>query len=345
MKVFSGAMSGFVLGATTVLMTATTAFTAASAKPLPPVLFDAKSEKLVRVKSYAQQQPKSATVSVVGDLDHPDNQATFSSTANVPLTVFMRDMDSSWKRMRIGGGFGLYSAGGGDSVLFTRGTLIDLNGEKYLAVYEIAPVETAKLSPWQYRATQMTANNFKLRPETLLVLSLWRQKSFVENVKIGDVEPFNASMIETSFNDSEQSVSYFNIMSLKYLRKINDALSRYKTDFEYSTMPPMTTPQDARKALLPYAENAAIFVQPGTNNSYVPNPILSERKLLHLRYKVKKSWRVLPYVMFYEKEMAADGSRGVLMLDGTARRVDNETWQALKKQSKLSVEDEVISDK
>lgn len=317
----------------------------ASAKPLPPVLVDAKSEKLARVKSNAQQKPMGAVVSVVGDLDHPDNQATFTSTAAVPLTIFMRDMDSSWKRVRVGGSFGLYGAANGDTILFTRGKLVNLNGEDYLAVYEIAPIETAKLSPWQYRATQMQASNFKLRPETLLVLSLWRQKSFMENVKIGDIEPFNVSMLEASFNDSEMHGSYFNIMSLKYLRKINDALTRYKTDFEYSTMPPMTTPEAARRALSPYAENAAIFVQPGTNNLYVPNPILSERKLLHLRYKVKKSWRVLPYVMFYEKETAPDGSRGVLMMDGSARRVDDETWQALKKQSKIGVEDEVVSDK
>ena len=102
-------LSGAILGAT--CFSVSLFPSAANAKPLPPVLVDAKSEKLVRVKVSAQQKPnatvKSGVVSVIGDLDHPDNQATFSSTANVPLTVFMRDMDSSWKRVRAGGDFGI----------------------------------------------------------------------------------------------------------------------------------------------------------------------------------------------------------------------------------------------
>jgi len=95
-----------------------------------------------------------------------------------------------------------------------------------------------------------------------------------------------------------------------------------------NVMPPMETAFAARKALLPFAENAAIFTQPGTSQPYKANPLFSNRKREHLS-------RDSAAVIFYEAQPSADGLRAVLSYDGVVRRVNDKQWTRLKKLSLL----------
>lgn len=268
-----------------------------------------------------------STATVIGDLESVDNRAPFIADGTVLLTVRMRDMDASWKQFSLdSSAFSSYSSG----TFYTKGQIVTIDGESYWAVYERAPVNVSKLSSWQYRAEQMAGSRAQLRPETLLSLSLLRSVVVKQYAKLKDIEPFDEAALSPSFNDSTNQVSYFNVVSLKYLRKISDALRGYKADFGDSVFPPTTSPEAARRALSPYAENPAIFVQPGTNNLYVPNAYVSERKLEDFRVKTKRGSRAVFMVVFYEAEVAKDGTRGVLMLDGSVRRLDEDQWARAK---------------
>ncbi len=267
------------------------------------------------------------SVRAVGDLSSAGNRATFIGDGTIPLTVKAGDMNASWQEFHFNSSL---ETDNENTVFYTRGQIVTIDGENYWVAYERAPLDVSKLSSWQYRAEQMAASKGQLHPETVLSLSLLHSAEVKKYARLKDIEPFDETSVSPEFNDSKESVSYFNVMSLKYLRKINEALASYKTDFEYSTMPRMKTPEEARNDLLPYAENPAIFVQPGTNRLYVPNAFLSEEKLAHLRVKTKYGSRAIFMVVFYEDDEASDGSRGVLMLDGSVRRMNEDQWARAK---------------
>ncbi|RYG60747.1 hypothetical protein EON80_24470 [bacterium] len=93
-------------------------------------------------------------------------------------------------------------------------------------------------------------------------------------------------------------------------------------------MPPLNTAFAARKDLEPYSENKAIFTQPGTDNPFKYNPILSGRKRAHLKGKGY-------FVLAYEGDAASDGSRGVLRYNGSVVRVSDAVWLKMKEASMI----------
>ena len=129
------------------------------------------------------------------------------------------------------------------------------------------------------------------------------------------------------FDAAKTTDAFDQSLSLIYLSKIYEAVQSY-SEANLQTLPPMPTAFAARQALLPYAENAAIFTVPGSEQPFKANALFSGRKRAHL-YKRGRA------VLFYEGEIASDGSRGVLLLDGTTQRLDAKAWRELKKISGL----------
>ena len=91
----------------------------------------------------------------------------------------------------------------------------------------------------------------------------------------------------------------------------------------------MDSAAQAREALEEFAQNPAIWTQPGTTRPFAFNSLFSGRKMAHLRGK--GSW-----ILAYEAAPARDGSRAVLRLDGRVVRLGEKQARALLEISRVS---------
>lgn len=138
-------------------------------------------------------------------------------------------------------------------------------------------------------------------------------------IRVGEA-PSGGVVVRHAFSD-RNSASLFN------LKQIGLGLMQYMQDSE-DVLPTMTSAATAKKALLPYLKNESLFVQPGTNSPYLPNSILSRKKLAHIANPSRM-------IAFYEGKPASDGLRAVLFLDGHVQRLNKKQWQLFKRGSKI----------
>ena len=118
-----------------------------------------------------------------------------------------------------------------------------------------------------------------------------------------------------------------NAASQKNLHLIGLAMIAYAQDHN-GTLPPAQTPGIARKVLTFYAGSDKIWVRPDNGQAYLPNAKMSGRKTAHIANTDE-------WVAFYEANASADGTRGVVFLDGTVARITAADWPRYKKASKL----------
>lgn len=118
-----------------------------------------------------------------------------------------------------------------------------------------------------------------------------------------------------------------NTDSQKNLHLIGLALIAYAQDHN-GTLPPAQTPGIARKVLTFYAGSDKIWARGDNSQAYLPNPKMSGRKTSHISNPDE-------WVAFYEANPAADGTRGVVFLDGHVARIPSADWARAKKASKL----------
>lgn len=259
-------------------------------------------------------------------------------TANkVALTIKAKQLDASWRVLSLSGindnnyyydEYGNYVRGGGE--YFTRGLIVRVAGEPFLVAYQPLKSQTKLQTPAEYRAGQMAMTS-GLSTESTLSLALIKTLN-VSAIK--NARPFDKRVLKEPVKGNEVPNHYFYALSQKQLQKVYAALYRYRED-TLGYLPPMTTSALARKALAPYAENDAIFTQPGTTQPFLTNPILSGKLWAHLS---RRGYMVA----FYEPDAAADGKRTVLFLNGKVQRVDEKQWARLRHISKLD-EDESTS--
>ncbi|MBV9467916.1 MAG: hypothetical protein JO316_04325 [Abitibacteriaceae bacterium] len=235
--------------------------------------------------------------------------------AKFPLTVQYKDFGQGWRELNYGGAF-----------YFTKGDTVWLTDEEYLVVYKFAPRTSPLLDNTEYIST-VTGNTPKFTRDDRFELTLLSTRELIPLVTRGNtgVHSFDATVRRPTLDPANFSVTFNQNLSLIYLRKIFEALTSYSAAY-LNVMPPMESAFAARKALLPFAENAAIFTQPGTNQPYKANPLFSNRKREHLRKSASM-------VVFYEAQPAPDDLRAVLLYNGAVRRVDVKTWEKLRKAS------------
>ncbi len=118
-----------------------------------------------------------------------------------------------------------------------------------------------------------------------------------------------------------------NTASLNNLKQLGIALRAYTEEHD-GLLPPMGTPAQAKTALAPLAGSAPVWTRADTSEAYRPNPMLSGRKTAHISNPDE-------FVAFYEMNPAPDGTRGVVFLSGTVRRLTQAEWPRYKKASKL----------
>jgi hypothetical protein len=265
------------------------------------------------------QSPIAIPIAPVAPLKEPYRPTGLDEIirAKFPLAVTYKELGFGWREVEWR-----------STVYFSKGETQRVNDTEYLVAYRFEPQFTSQLSAAEYAAVA-TGNVRAYAPDDRFVITLIAMNELLPYLTGGGTNlrsfdparrraPFDASAVSPAFNQS---------LALIYLEKIFQATRGYAAAY-LQTLPPMESAFAARQALLPFAENAAIFQVPGTDEPFKANPLFSGRKLAHLRNRHKA-------VLFYQAVPAEDGLRAVLLVSGRTRRVDEKSWRYLKEISEL----------
>src|SRR5439155_22779595 len=161
-----------------------------------------------------------------------------------------------------------------------------------------------------------------LKKDTKLWMALLNMRTLGN---LTDIRSF--SLDEELKQNSPANSSAAASSSTSNLKQVSLALLMYVQDY-VEVLPPMKNPQQTKKVLMPYVKNEKVFVQPETKEPYVPNPVLSHKR-------VKQIANPAQFVVFYEAS-PINGTRGVAFLAGHVKRVSESEWARLKRASKIS---------
>jgi len=261
------------------------------------------------------------------------------SGKTLPLTLKLKDLDETWRRLSVGEGgaalnplAAIYGARAGAlmsaGVYYTRGQTVAIGGENYLVAYtaQTKPLDVSKLSAL-LRSGQ-PAEPDRPTVQTTLALALLNLRTVGS---LTDIRPFNLDY-ELTGNEAaaataeEKRLQELSDASAKNLRKLAAAVNTYAG--ERKVLPLLTDARTAEQELVLYAGAPDVFVQPQTKQPYQPNPALSGRKPADFQNADQ-------VVLFYENAPAADGARCVLFLDGHVDRLIEQQWKRLKEAAHL----------
>ncbi len=265
----------------------------------------------------------------------------FLADKTVPLTLQLKDLNSDWRRVNIGGAADaaagparaytalLGLAGGGGGPYYTKGDTVVLEGETYLIAYraQTKPIDYATLLRGGMRAEQMPKPE-PPSPESLLALALVHLRTAGS---LTDIRPFD---LETELAGGDTSAAALDeardkagrATGLQHLRALGVALLAYAQDGD-KTLPPLQDLAATRKALLPYVKEEAVFAHPDTKEPYRANAALAGKKLAAIAQPADT-------IVFYEAKPVSN-TRGVLYLDGHCKRIPESEWPEVKRQSNL----------
>jgi len=250
-----------------------------------------------------------------------DLQAVLSGVQH-PLTLKVKDLDSSWRQVSLGtpdnswlsllrGGTGLTSTG--ITPLFTKGETVSVAGETFLIGYHHT-LSRGELEAVMQNGNPSSAILLVQTPDMVLTLSL-------VNIRlISGLDDVRAFAPLTPEDAQRQAEAAYQSQSLSNLKQIGLAMAQYMQDND-EKLPPMKSAAVAKKALFPFIKSDAVFQQPQTHEPYLPNTSLSGRPLASFQN---------PATMVVYYEAGPDGTRGVVFLDGHAKRIHESEWPALK---------------
>jgi len=232
-----------------------------------------------------------------------------------PLSIGFEDLGAGWRVFEYG------------DLYFTRGETQFLGKSEYVVAYKRVYSNPADLSPREYalyvsRSLYRTGSGDRFRISLLPAQSVQGQftggQTGLRSFAPDDFKPIASLPTSEAFEQN---------LSLVFLRKIGEAVSAYSRA-NLNVLPPLDSAAQARQNLEEFAENPAIFTQPGTTRPFAFNPLFSGRKRAHLK---GKNYLILAY----EAAPGADGSHAVLTLGGTVSRLGSKQWRRLAKASQL----------
>jgi hypothetical protein len=252
-----------------------------------------------------------------------------------PLSLKLSELNSEWRRLRAGGSdssglMGFYSAmmgGVATTHYYTQGKTVTVSGETYIVAYR--PRSKPVNLPGMMSSSRPPAPE-KVTPNTVLCLSLLSMKTAGS---LEDIRPFNLQDEVTESEQAaqggggEESEPSATGSSQSNLKQLALALTMYTQDYD-EVLPPMKQSAAVKKVLMPYVKNEAIFAHPDTKKPYVPNAILSGKKLAHIA-------KPNEMVAFYEASPGSDGKRWVAYLDAHVAQVSETDWPRVKRASKI----------
>lgn len=265
--------------------------------------------------------------------------AELLSGKTIPLALKLKDLNDEWRRINVGpvsssagGVSAIYSAmlGGmaGGGVYYTKGQTVTIGGETYLIAYHALAKTADPVALQQLMRGGQMPEAEKPTAQTGLALSLLNLRL---TGSFNDIRPFNFDF-ETTGNESalatedEKRAQEINSASLTNLRKLGTAVLTYER--ERKLLPLLNDTRIAQEELVLYVSGKEVFIQPETKKPYQPNRALSGKKSADFDKPAET-------VVFYEATASADGTRGVLFLDGHVERCPEAKWKRLKQDAQL----------
>jgi len=229
-----------------------------------------------------------------------------------PLTLKVKDLDSTWRQLsisKVGGAdlLSLFTAGARGAAptldqYYTHGETTVIGGETYLVAYRYA----LKLS-------DLTRDNSntppQITPETTLTLSLINVRQIASLDGIQPYVPVSAAQAQVQTSEASKQASLSN------LKQIGLGIAQYVQDYD-EMYPPMQSTAIAKAAIYPYIKSEAVFQNPTTHEPYRPNTSLSHHSLAEID-------NPSVFVVYTEDGPNPDGTRGVLFADGHAAFVSD----------------------
>jgi hypothetical protein len=295
-----------------------------------------------------------ASVSTYAQKSYAGDFQGLISGEQAPLHRQLKDLDSSWRQVAISGQYemgdlmkswtGLFGAAGYNNIYYTQGQTVRVNDETYVVAYRLPssgkPIDFKSLvenTMGSFGITDCSVNvstsTPKITPETNISLSLLNIKTIGS---LNDVRPFNLKEDLAALEKIEQEskaaceqakLSSANSGDESHLKSLSVALQSYADNHD-GKLPNMKDSDGVKVALKDFVTDESIFFNPETLEPYLPNPSLSGKKLSDLANGDG-------VVAFYEANPAADGTVGVIMVDGYYQRMALEEWQKVKQESKL----------
>ncbi|HVF11147.1 MAG TPA: hypothetical protein VNA16_10110 [Abditibacteriaceae bacterium] len=249
-----------------------------------------------------------------------------------PLTLKLKDLNGEWRCVTISGQSDISGPMGVSAAMlneagsyYTRGQTVAVARETYLVAYHAGGKPAGFATLMRAGAAARPALE-KLTPETTLSLALLnlRTSGSFKGIRVFDLQR-EIGGAEKVVVEAPAANAYSS--SLSNLNQLGQALAMYTQDYD-EVLPPMKDATTMKNALMVYVKNERIFISPITNEAYLPNPILSNKKLAHIVNPAS-------LVSLYEPSPAPDGTRGVCFVDGHTKRIKETEWPQVKKASKI----------
>ena len=247
----------------------------------------------------------------------------------VPIIIKGKELSGSWRTFDTNAGLEeaiMTSIGLPDRrPYFSQGTQLLIGGESYIVAYRVRKPQmdsTRAGESIQQMALRYMKEMETLRPDTTLELSLINLRT-AGNFK--DIKKFDSLPLQAMATTFPVMPSAFAEESNNRLRTLMQSVLQYSEE-EYEKFPVMNNFAIFKKQVGIFAGNDLLFVQPGTGQNYMTNPLLSQRWTGEFKS---------PLAALYEAKPASDGKRAVAFTNGVVRRVSAAEWTKIKKVSKI----------
>jgi hypothetical protein len=301
------------------------------------------------MKKLATLLALTASITTVSLPSRAEDLQSIISGAKVPLTVKFQNLDSTWRQIAVSGVFefgdlmraygSLFGVGSSSGIYYTKGETIEVYGKTYVIAYRIQS-NTQNLS--FQKIIESTVGTYGMNPDcneenlskkllsadTSLVLSLLN----VETIgSLNDIRTFDFKQEQAAaqqvYNEAKATcnksqIDSTNTLVATHLSYLNQAIISYAGQNQ-DKLPKMTDASTVATELNSYIFDATYFYHPITQEAYQPNPSLSGKKLADIA-------NASEIVSFYENTPAADGTIGVVYLDGNVTRIKAEEWAKVK---------------
>lgn len=280
--------------------------------------------------SQGQDSPKS-TADAIKEL---------FSGKSAPLSYKLKELTPDWSSMRVGQASNmqdytqmLSSMFSGGGVYYTRGEILKVGDIKYLVAYAPPTNKVDMAAMMNPRPDPAMFKPAKLTPDTVLTLALINASSLTS---LSEIRPFDLQEEVRRNNDEATQTpkadeTTTRPTSVSNLKQLSLALLMYTQDYD-EVLPPVKSPEKFRPLLQPYVKNESLFFVPNTEpkQAYLSNVSLS----YHTQGEINNPAET---VLFYEPQVATDGTRAIAFADGHVKRKPEAEFQLLLKASQMKM--------
>lgn len=270
------------------------------------------------------------------------------TSSDVPLTIQLQNLDNTWRKINVSGQYelgdfmknwgNLLGGYAYNNTYYTQGKTKKFGGETYLIAYRLQPQgEPLSLQSLISSSSSNTCDEDKL-PKAITETTTVHL-AFLNLNTIGSLNDVVSVNIADEINSSQkQYQEAIAVCKAAELQEVNYTVESNLYELSYAVLgyseghngklPNLKDAATAQSDLSDLVSTSSVFVHPKTNEPYQPNAKLSGKILADIPNPDKT-------ILFYELTPAVDGTRGVLFLDTSVRRISAEDWDKVKQESGL----------